>query len=117
LNDIERIISALEQQKSAIERALCALREITGSGTLPAGRDRQLPTAKKKRQMSAAGRERIAEGVRKRWAASRPREEGTTEEDSGEEVCDEIHRYGLSFPGILISAGTSKASDDQKQSD
>ena len=69
LKDIERIISELEQQKSAIERALSALREITGLGTVTAGRDGQVPAVKKKRRMSAAGRRRIAEGVRKRWAA------------------------------------------------
>jgi hypothetical protein len=70
LRDIERIISELEQQRSAIERALTALHEITGSSTISAARAPR-PAAKKKRRMSAAGRERIAEAVRKRWAATK----------------------------------------------
>ena len=69
MKDIERIISELEQQKSAIDRAITALREVTGSSRFTAPRGLQAPATKKKRRMSAAGRQRIAEGVRKRWAA------------------------------------------------
>jgi|SRR4051794_28168422 len=73
LKDIERIISELEDQKAAIDRAITALREITGQTATIAKRTRQAASkpATKKRRLSAAGRERIAEALRRRWAAKR----------------------------------------------
>jgi hypothetical protein len=68
LNDISGIISQLERQRTAIDRALQALRDIEGTGE-PAPKKRG-----RKRRMSAEGRARIGEATRKRWAAKRAAE-------------------------------------------
>ena len=71
LNDI---IARLEEQKSAIERALSALREIEGTGvqsgeeTPPAPRKVR---AKRKRGITPEGRNRLAEAMKRRWAVKR----------------------------------------------
>jgi hypothetical protein len=66
LNDVNRIISELEQQRAAIDRAIAALREIAAPESSIV--DTQAP---KKRRLSAAARKRIAEATRKRWALKR----------------------------------------------
>ena len=79
LKNIESIISDLEQQRAAIERALEALRQVGGQ---PAAKKRGRPPnvknaapAKKrrggKRHLSPEGRQRIIEATKKRWAAVR----------------------------------------------
>jgi hypothetical protein len=76
LNEIQNIISQLENQREAIERALGALREIAGTAA-PAAKKRGRPPKKRrggKRHMSAEGRARIAEATRKRWADKRAAE-------------------------------------------
>jgi len=74
VNEIQSIISRLEHQRTAIERALAALREVEGSGT-PAARKQGKRGGRKrvggKRRMSPEGRARIAEATRKRWADKR----------------------------------------------
>lgn len=77
LNEIQSIISQLETQRGAIERALGALREIAGAAAATGGKRRGRPPQKKrggKRHMSAEGRARIAEATRKRWAERRAAE-------------------------------------------
>jgi hypothetical protein len=73
LKDIESIISELEQQRSAIDRAILALREVTG--TRPPGAATASPpreaVAGKKRTITPAGRKKIAEAMRRRWAEKR----------------------------------------------
>jgi hypothetical protein len=76
MNDIEKIISQLVQQKAAIEKAIIALREVSGlaadeSKTAGAGKPK---TKRPKRHISPEGRKRIAEATRKRWAAKRAAE-------------------------------------------
>jgi hypothetical protein len=71
LNDI---VARLEQQKKAIETALAALHAVTGSA--PAGvRTKRAYTRKaakaKKGGISAEGRARLAEAMKKRWAVKR----------------------------------------------
>ena len=85
MNDVDSIISQLEQQKAAIERAIAALRDVTLSEPAPVKRGRpgrppgrplkvaspkvaspQVP--KKRRRLSAEGRKRIIEALKKRWA-------------------------------------------------
>jgi hypothetical protein len=83
VNEIASIISQLERQRAAIDRAISALREVEGvkpAQTAPSGK----ATAKepKKRRMSAAGRRRIAEAAKKRWADKRAAE-GITAEKPG----------------------------------
>jgi hypothetical protein len=72
MNEIEKIVSQLERQKAAIEKAIIALREVSGvndkSRTAEIGRSKPGP---RKRHISPEGRKRIAEATRKRWAAVR----------------------------------------------
>jgi hypothetical protein len=76
VNNVENVISQLENQRSAIDRAILALREATG--TAPAS-EVALPNgdgAPRKRRLSPEGRRRIIEATKKRWAAQRSH--GTT---------------------------------------
>ena len=71
MNDVENVISQLERQRSAIDRAISALREITGSpATGPDGHG-ILHRTTKKRHLSREGRRRIIEAAKRRWAAKR----------------------------------------------
>ena len=76
MNDLKSIIAQLEQQRAAIDRALSALREISGSGNRPAERSAAagITKVRKKRRLTPEGRERIAEATRRRWAAKRAAE-------------------------------------------
>jgi hypothetical protein len=66
--EIEKTISDFERQREAIDRAISALREITGTAPSAA---RRTASQKKgvKRGPSPEGRARIAEAQRQRWAA------------------------------------------------
>lgn len=65
------IIDQLERQKAAVERALAALRAIeTAEAPAPAALASIRP-ATRKGGMTAAGRKRVAEAQRKRWAAKK----------------------------------------------
>ena len=70
LNDI---ISRLESQKQAIEKALSALREVggTASAATPAKRAYTRRAVKKSGGISAEGRKRLADAMKKRWALKR----------------------------------------------
>lgn len=89
MNNLEDIISQLEREKVAIENALAALRGISGTGgyasvTQPTGQKRRgrppknpnaVPVASRKQSgITAEGRRRLAESMRKRWAAKRAAE-------------------------------------------
>ena len=71
---LNHIIARLEEQRSAIERALSALRQIEGSGVQnkveqsPAPRKVRM---KRKRRITPEGRERLAEAMKRRWAVKR----------------------------------------------
>ena len=65
MNDVENVISKLEKQRSAIDRAISALREITGS---PATGPGVAETKTKRRHLSPEGRRRIIEATKRRWA-------------------------------------------------
>jgi hypothetical protein len=73
VNDVENIISKLEKQRSAIDRAISALREITGS---PATGPDVAKDKTKKRHLSPEGRRRIIEATKRRWAAKRAAQAG-----------------------------------------
>lgn len=80
MREIGSIIKQLEQQKSAIERAIGALREVSQApGEMPAGIKEK--SAPKKRRMSPEGRKRIGDAARRRWAALKAAKEA--EEGSG----------------------------------
>jgi hypothetical protein len=75
-NGLKEVIKGLEKQKTAIERALAALKEVDGTAVesaplaeaaAPARRGR----AKRKGGMTPEGRKRLSEALKKRWAVKR----------------------------------------------
>ena len=68
MNNVENVISQLETQRSAIDRALSALREVAGksASAMPSSSGQR-----RKRHLSPEGRRRIVEATKKRWAAAR----------------------------------------------
>ena len=80
LNDINRIISELEKQRTAIDRAISALRDVSGSAGTSSQGSASKATKKsggprKKRQLSEEGRQRIIEATKRRWAAKRAQDQ------------------------------------------
>ncbi len=72
MNDLDGIISNLERQREAIDKALEALREVSGTAPAPATkRATKKRAAKKRGGLTAEGRARLSENMRKRWAAKR----------------------------------------------
>jgi hypothetical protein len=72
VNEIPGIISRLERQRTALERAISALRDMEGAqATAKTGTAGTPARGRKKSRLSAAGRRRIAEAARKRWAEKR----------------------------------------------
>src|ERR1039458_6375356 len=85
LSDVDNIITQLEQQKAAIERAISALRDIGGSAPAavkkarrgrPPGRPKAAapapaPAPAKKRRLSPEGRKAIIDALKKRWAVKK----------------------------------------------
>ena len=77
MTDLQQIINDLEQKKTAIDNALAALRSLStdtpqrrGPGRPPGKRGPGQPP-KKRSNISEEGRQRIAEALRKRWAAKK----------------------------------------------
>jgi hypothetical protein len=75
VNDIENAISRLETHRSAIDRALLALREISGPNTPKA--QSVIQSKSRKRRLSPEGRRRIIEAAKRRWAAKKTDGTGT----------------------------------------
>ena len=75
MNDIDNVISRLEKQRSAIDRALLELREISGPDTSNAQPASQ--SKSRKRHLSPEGRRRIIEATKRRWAAKKTGGTGT----------------------------------------
>lgn len=96
MNDIQSIISQLERQRDAIERALGALRDIEGTGTPAAKKQGAAPGKKRgrKRRISAEGRARIAAATRKRWADKRAAEAATAAKKSSKKRANKIAVVG-----------------------
>ncbi len=69
-NGLNEIITSLEQQRVGIERALAALREIEGTPAPERGTTKKA-AAKRKRGITPAGRKRLAEAMKRRWAIKR----------------------------------------------
>jgi hypothetical protein len=80
VNDLGKIISQLEHQRTAIERAISALREIDGSSQSGAVTPAIVEgkTTAQKRHISPEGRKRIIEATKRRWAAKRAGETSGT---------------------------------------
>jgi hypothetical protein len=66
----EGIITQLENQKAAIDKALTALRNIGGIAPTPVAEVLTAPTAAKGR-MTPEGKERLVAALKKRWAAKK----------------------------------------------
>lgn len=69
-NGLDEIIRNLEQQKTAIERALAALREVGAPSAVRSATPSRGPAARKG-GMTPEGRKRLSEALRARWAAKR----------------------------------------------
>jgi hypothetical protein len=80
LNDIENIIMQLEQQRTAIDKAIAALREVSGDigPQSSTNKTRATKAPARKRNISPEGRKRIAEATRRRWAAKRAAEKAAS---------------------------------------
>ena len=71
MNDLKGIILQLEHQRSAIDRALSALKEATGlPETKPSTRSNN-GRAQRKSRITPEGRRRLSEALKRRWAAKR----------------------------------------------
>lgn len=72
MTEFDSIIANLERQREAIDKALEALHEVSGTTHVAAKK-----TAAKKRRgrkrggLTEEGRQRLSENMRKRWAAKR----------------------------------------------
>ena len=101
MNNIESIITDLEHQRSAIDQAISALRSVTGtpeSSSAIASEQKELLT--KKRGISAAGRKRLADAMRRRWAAKRASQDKTVQESgSGRDKGAATRKHRLSPEG------------------
>jgi hypothetical protein len=74
-DSLNGIINQLERQKTAIERALLALRGIEGiPAPAPAPAPSSSAPAKRKGGMTPAGRRRLSAAMKKRWAANKAAE-------------------------------------------
>lgn len=79
MQDLRNIIADLERQKAAIENALAALRDVSGTeapkrrGRPPGSGAKRGPGRPPKKQVrfTDAGRQRLAEAMKQRWAAKR----------------------------------------------
>lgn len=77
-NGLKEVIKRLEQQRTAIERALTALREVDGTAAETSPETSMAPVAAKRGRkakhkggMTPEGRKRLSEALKKRWAAKR----------------------------------------------
>jgi hypothetical protein len=71
VTDIGKIITQLEVQKAAIERAISALRAVGASGRGKGSAAPGVKAGRRRSRLSPEGRRRIAEAARRRWAAKR----------------------------------------------
>ena len=71
MNNVENVISQLETQRSAIDRAISALREVAGKSPLAKVTALGSNGQPRKRHLSPEGRRRIIAAAKKRWAAKR----------------------------------------------
>lgn len=68
--NIAAIVSELKAERTRIERAIVALEGLSSNGVAPTAAPRQA-SAQRRNHLSAAGRKRISEMMKKRWAERR----------------------------------------------
>ncbi|MBC8167763.1 MAG: hypothetical protein H7Y20_18070 [Bryobacteraceae bacterium] len=87
MNDVSSIISQLEQQKASIDRALDALREITGvAAPRKPLASASAPISANKSQterITAGGRRKLSESTKRRWAAKQTSVKETKQSTAG----------------------------------
>ena len=83
MKPLDQVISDLENQREAIDRALEALRSIQSTESPSVGQKRRGRPPGGKKTMSAEGRARIAEAQRKRWAAQKEAQAGSPKKRRG----------------------------------
>ena len=71
LNEIANIISRLEDQKAAIDRALQTLQDFAATGSITPPQSGRKRTPARKGGMTPEGRRRLALAMKRRWAAKR----------------------------------------------
>ena len=71
MNEIANIISRLENQKAAIDRALEALQDFAATGSITPPQSGRKRTPARKGGMTPEGRRRLALAMKRRWAAKR----------------------------------------------
>jgi len=76
MEDLKDIIASLERQRAGIDRALSALVEIDGASQAPATKKARGP---RKGGLTAAGRKRISDALKRRWAAKKAAQAGSAE--------------------------------------
>jgi hypothetical protein len=88
LNDIQSIISDLERQRQAIDRAIAALRDVSGPQGIVAKRSTPVTGKKaaRRRGISPEGKARIAEAQRQRWAAKRAAEQAAAKKTAAKKA-------------------------------
>ncbi len=68
--DITKILAHLRAERDSIERAIAAIEALaTDSTKFAATRQSAPPARRKRRHISAAGRKRLSEMMKRRWAA------------------------------------------------
>ncbi len=77
MNNVENVISQLETQRSAIDRAISALREVAEKSPLAKVISPSSNSQRRKRHLSPEGRRRIIEATKRRSAAKRANRMGT----------------------------------------
>ena len=72
--DTKTILNALQAERKRIGQAIAAIEKLTSNslGTWTgSGRKSSAPKAPRRRRMSVAGRKRLSELLKKRWAAGK----------------------------------------------
>jgi hypothetical protein len=74
LLSIASIVSELKAERTRIDKALIALEGLSSNGAATAGNGRRkatVPSAPKRNRLSPAGRKRLSEMMKRRWAERR----------------------------------------------
>jgi hypothetical protein len=71
MNKIANIITQLEEQKDAIDRALEALQDFAQTGSITPTKSSRKRASARKGGMTPEGRRRLALAMKRRWAAKR----------------------------------------------
>jgi hypothetical protein len=73
--DTQRIISELQHERDRIDQAIVALKTLSPKGARPAARARKarpvVTRSRRRGRLTAAGRKRLSELMKQRWAEKR----------------------------------------------